>query len=130
MGKQAFHDSSYGMKFINLTFQVLDEQVDNYKMSWASMTLDMLYFLIIFLSLVELILIVIHSIIGYILLAGEVAETYGVFTVIFTFFLSRLLAVILICSNIINTVKITSNNLYNIIIYKSLVLNRFFSCKI
>lgn len=94
------------------------------------MTLDMLYFLIIFLSLVELILIVIHSIIGYILLAGEVAETYGVFTVIFTFFLSRLLAVILICSNIINTVKITSNNLYNIIIYKSLVLNRFFSCKI
>ena len=99
-------------------------------MSWTSMSIDILYFLVIFFSLIELLLIILHSIIAFILLTVEVAETYGIFMVVFTFFLSRLVTVALICSNAINHFFITSNNLYNIITYKSLILKRFSSCKL
>lgn len=86
------------------------------------MNIDMSPFMIAFLTATELLLSVIHNIIAYILLLIDVAETYGIFVVIFFFSLSTLTSTTVVHGTFFENIIISTNNLYSIEAYKNLIL--------
>lgn len=128
--KQVYHVLSLEKKFISLIYLVLEGLVDNFLMSWTSIIVDAVYFTLIFLSFIEAILIVIHQLIAYVFLTIEVAETYGIFLIVFIFVLSKLISIVTIHREDFKDLLVSSNNLYNVTVYQSLILVRLASNKL